>query len=80
MGKDKKEYVPPKCVDLSSSFSGQAKGTCVYGSSPGEPCWNGGAPTGFDNDCAIGTQPTQAVCGPGTNPDAEDCLEGGTPP
>lgn len=79
MEKDKKEYIPPKCVDLSSGFSGQAKGTCVYGSSPGEPCWNGGSPSGFDSDCATGSNPSEAVCATGTSPSAEECLTGGAP-
>ena len=55
-----KKYVRPKCIDFSLLPSAYALGACGGGSSPvsDNPCWNGGAPTGYDGECATGTHPT----------------------
>lgn len=85
MKKDK-EYITPKCVDLSSNSVAWAQAPCSPGSSPSDmQCWNGGSPTGPEGECADGTTPETTeggICTDGTTPNTQGpgwCNTGGNP-
>ena len=83
MSKDK-EYIPPKCFDLSLEPSARTQGACSYGSIPAaeDPCWNGSSPTGYDGECSNGTTPSEGVCySTGSTPSAGGaCISAGVSP
>jgi hypothetical protein len=75
-----KEYVPPKCVSLTSDASSRAKGACVNGSVPNSPCWNGSQPQGGEGECYTGHTPVTGICTDnGMYPTAGDCSLGNEP-